>query len=193
MKTNSQKTNRKFCFSAAIGLALILLASASQSANAQTNTYPFPSSGNVGIGTTSPRTTLHITSGASGVLPYNSGSDITVGTLESSANGYLSILTPSANQSGVLFGNVASNVAGGIVYNNTATANGLQFRTNGNNTRMVIDSSGNVGIGTTNPSYKLEVAGEIRSTTIGGVGGFRFPDGTLQVTAALGGTITAVT
>src|SRR6266478_2095533 len=43
--------------------------------------FVIDTSGNVGIGTTSPRTTLHITSGASGVLPYNYVSGITVGTL----------------------------------------------------------------------------------------------------------------
>lgn len=41
-------------------------------------------------------------------------------------------------------------------------------------------SSGNVGIGTKNPSQKLSVAGIIESTT----GGFQFPDGTIQTTAA---------
>ena len=51
-------------------------------------------------------------------------------------------------------------------------------------------TGGNVGVGTTTPSSKFHVAGEIRSST----GGFRFPDGTLQTTAFLGGggTITAV-
>ena len=41
----------------------------------------------------------------------------------------------------------------------------LYFATNGNNTRMVILSGGNVGIGTTDPETKLEVAGSIASGT----------------------------
>jgi hypothetical protein len=49
--------------------------------------------------------------------------------------------------------------------------------------RMVINmNDGNVGIGTATPGYRLDVAGEIRSST----GGFRFPDGTVQTTAASG-------
>jgi hypothetical protein len=49
-------------------------------------------------------------------------------------------------------------VAGGIIYNHPATPDGLEFRTNGNATRMVIDRNGNVGIGVANPWYTLHVA-----------------------------------
>lgn len=46
--------------------------------------------------------------------------------------------------------------------------------------------TGRIGIGTTTPGSKLTVAGTIEST----LGGYRFPDGTLQATAGLA-TVTA--
>src|SRR5713101_4033438 len=53
MKTNSQKTN-SIWMGAAIGFALLLLFAAPRRAVAQTNTNTFPTSGNAGVGTTSP-------------------------------------------------------------------------------------------------------------------------------------------
>src|SRR5262249_54179942 len=47
--------------------------------------------------------------------------------------------------------------SGGIIYNNPANPNGLQFRTGGNNTRMSITSAGNVGVGTSTPGWPLHV------------------------------------
>jgi hypothetical protein len=61
------------------------------------------------------------------------------------------------------------------LYNNAATLNGLQFRTNGNTTRMVIDASGNLGIGTAAPAEKLDIAvnsGHILLGDPGCLGGF---------------------
>ena len=49
----------------------------------------------------------------------------------------------------------------------------------------VFPASGNVGIGMMNPGQKLQVAGVIHST----VGGFKFPDGSMQTSAADGSSI----
>jgi len=113
--------------------------------------------GNVGIGTTSPDQKLHVLKGSAGSVTSNGDAIITA---ENSQAGYIQLLVPNANESGVLFGNVSSTASGGIIYNNSGTSNGLQFRTNGNLTRMAIDSSGNVGIGTTSPQSLLHVNGE---------------------------------
>jgi hypothetical protein len=56
------------------------------------------------------------------------------------------------------------------------------IRRNAGSAFMTVTNGGNVGIGTAAPASKLDVAGEIRSSS----GGFRFPDGTLQTTAASG-------
>ncbi len=67
-------------------------------------------------------------------------------------------------------------------------SDGLEFRMDGTGTdpKFFIGDGGNVGIGTISPSEKLQVAGIIHSTT----GGYKFPDGSVQTTAATGnGTI----
>ena len=52
-----------------------------------------------------------------------------------------------------------------------------------NNGYLAPDSAGNVGIGTANPTEVLTVAGTVESSS----GGFKFPDGTTQNSAATGG------
>jgi hypothetical protein len=127
--------------------------------------------GFLGIGTLAPAEIFHVRKASSGAIA-NSGS---VGIFESNVSAYLNILTPNANESGLLFGNVALSAHGGIIYNNPSTPNGLQFRTNSNTTRMVIDNTGNVGIGTSSPSEKLHVVGDICYTgSIGACSDIRY-------------------
>ena len=105
---------------------------------------------NIGIGITTPRAKLHVFAGASGnIAPY------TPVVVESNMNTYINLLSPDANETGVLFGKASDAASGGIVYNNAGTLNGFQFRTNGNVARMVIGNNGNVGIGTITPNAPL--------------------------------------
>ena len=146
--------------------------------------------GNVGIGTASPtKSLLHI----KGVGTNYSGSATYTGiALEATdATKYASV--DYVNDGGFagapqyqtgLFGSnhaVASFRNYGFFFNNTSNG-GILFATQSLE-RMRVDKDGNVGIGTTAPAYKLDVAGVINSST----GGFRFPDGTVQTTAASGG------
>jgi hypothetical protein len=111
--------------------------------------------GRVGIGTATPGTTLHVLSGISG---YPGGNFPGI-TLEGNSNTYFNILVPNSNETGILFGKASDAASGGIVYNNSAIPNSLEFRTNGNSTKMVVRQNGNVGIGTNNPAALLEVNG----------------------------------
>jgi hypothetical protein len=125
-----------------------------------TETMRIKGNGNVGIGVLQPSTKLHIKDGNSGFAGvYQPGL-----VFEGDGHRYLNFITPDANESGVFFGRASRIDHGGLVYNNFVTPNGLQFRTNGNFTRMIIDGSGNVGINTTAPSQRLTVAGNICAT-----------------------------
>jgi len=113
------------------------------------------SDGFVGIGTTSPGNTLHVSKGSSGGTGYFDAPLI----VENSSHSYINILTQASNESGILFGNSNTNVAGGIIYNNYFNLEGLQFRVNGNQTGMVLSNAGNLGVGTFTPgSYKEKVS-----------------------------------
>ena len=100
-------------------------------------------SGNIGIGTTLPDSRLHVQAGSAGVVTALAN---TVLTVENNTNAYITLFTPDANERGILFGEVSSNVAGGIIYNNSDHPDGLQFRTAGNVKQVAIGSSGNLFI-----------------------------------------------
>src|SRR5262249_30596711 len=118
------------------------------------NQFLIRASGGVGIGTTSPKAPLHVSEGSAGPTAPN-GSSIAV--FERSNSAYLTVLTPIVNENGILFGSPTNSLDAGIIYNNTGTTRGLQLRTGGNSTKMVIQADGRVGIGTTSPDGPLDI------------------------------------
>lgn len=119
----------------------------------------FPSTGNVGVGTTIPQSKLHVYNGKLVVEQSNFG-----------ANDFASLFLQTDDSFGI-------RTKTGIM----ATGNGswgvsdLNFVVNGNNdnssasvtdTRLIIKSTGNVGIGTLTPDSKLAVRGTVHAQEV---------------------------
>jgi hypothetical protein len=119
--------------------------------------------GRVGVGTSSPAQLFHVLNGSTiGVVPA-AGS---IAAFESDNIGYLSILTPDPAERGIFFGENASPTAGGIIYNNVLTPDGLQFRTAFNVIGMALESSGRLSIGNFTGSGMLQVTGNAINSTV---------------------------
>jgi hypothetical protein len=92
---------------------------------------------------------------------------------EGSGNSHITILTPNTQTAGVVFGSPADNFGSYLSWNHdnsalklaTAKPSGfIQLLTNNEAEAVRITSGGFVGIGTNNPSEKLEVAGNIKAS-----------------------------
>ena len=110
----------------------------------------------IGVGTTTPLAVLHVKEGTSGTIAPHSNASV---VLERNAANYLQMYAPDINETGMLFGGDTTDIRGAILFNSTATPDGLALRTGGNTTRAVLDSAGNLGIGTAAPGDLLHIFG----------------------------------
>jgi trimeric autotransporter adhesin len=94
----------------------------------------------IGAATGTPEARLHVMAASAGSVTANSSSSA---VFEDSGANYLTVLTSDASERGLSFGSPINNVHGGIYYTN---ANGMQFRTGGNLTRMTISATGAVNV-----------------------------------------------
>jgi hypothetical protein len=133
------------------------------------------SSGNVGIGTSSPQGTLHVTRNhGSQPVPFGSEPQVIVGGAQGGggAQGYMGSLW-FASADGTADFNKAAGIVGNSLgdFNPTSSEGHLEFYTTPANSitpaeRMRIDSSGNVGIGTSSPTLPLDVVASSNSQAV---------------------------
>ena len=132
--------------------------------------------GRVGIGTTTPLGAIQIGDGAA-ASPSTNQILVLSNTATTGGNSNLYLATGASGTSTIGMGSTQfspTNTAGKITY--TDSSDTFSFDTNFS-TKMVINSSGNVGIGTTNPSYKLDVSGDA------------YIDETLNIETTISGTL----
>ena len=133
----------------------------------QIMTIGYGSTNNVGIGTTSPDTKLHVVGPDGPVNPPNySVFDVTI---ENSGQADLGII--GTQYSGVYFGDAATPLAGGVVYYHTDDS--LTLRTGGNVHRVTISNAGAVKFNAYGAGYlKSDGSGNITAAGASQVGPF---------------------
>ncbi len=98
--------------------------------------------GYLGINQSLPSTRLHVSNGSSGNTNTVASR---IATFEANASSYIQLLNPTASESGILAGNEETLIKSAIVFTDDSA---ILLRTGGNNTRLYLHRSGNVGINT---------------------------------------------
>jgi hypothetical protein len=122
--------------------------------------------GSVGINETNPAGKMHIALD-DGTMPSVVASESALVLQNNSATGdgcTMSIISGTANNSQICFGDAGDYDAGVILYNNSADA--MTFRTGGSGEDMRITSGGKVGIGNTSPAHTLTVEDNTNAYTV---------------------------
>ena len=128
------------------------------------NSPIFVSGSNVGIGTATPNSQLSVLANSNESVITIQNNEASIAATQISAVGTGRTWNFGVGQAGESYFGIANKF---FIYDATGAL-----------VRAVIDTAGNVGIGTTSPAYTLDVTGTIRATT-----GVVFPDGTTQTTA----------
>jgi hypothetical protein len=110
-------------------------------------------SGNIGIGTTNPSERLSIAP--------STNTSAEIGYAHVGYMGHNTYAGFSHVSTNTTTGYALLQASSGETYINAPTGQNINFRIN-NSTHMVLDSGGNIGIGTTSPSRELDVAGDAK-------------------------------
>jgi hypothetical protein len=106
--------------------------------------------GDVGIGITNPAHRLHVKGTASNIANFDGGNDMWVTLSENGvAKGYIGSYVASVSADDVELGTIGGNTTGAV------------HLTTNNTARLTVLNAGNVGIGTTAPTQRLHVIGNI--------------------------------